>query len=249
MKRNAIFWMTVAVICVSCSKVMVQDEKSQPDESGKDVYQGAVAVTFTAVSDDTKTTIGELVEGKRSISWEKDDEIAIFFSDKTTTSKAVSAGLSTEFTANVDEADAYYAVYPASAGSLNGNEVTVSIPSTQDVSSGFRAAHYAAALAVDDNFAFKNICGWIKFTVEDPEIKRIIVRGNGEQAITGNVTVTFDESGNIASTTVSGGNSRLIIDIDGAGEYYAAVLPGMNLENGVGFRFYTDHSTDSGKAV
>ena len=248
MKRNAIIMMAISSILVSCSKDAVQDSTSGMEDG---VYEGAVEMTFSAVTDQTKTSIGKLDEdGHRRISWVKDDEIAILFSNKVTTSKAKSSGESTEFVAKVDAVDEYYAVYPSSAGSLNGNELTVTIPATQTISSGFGSAHYAAAVAVNNNFAFKNLCGWIKFTVpEGSEVKRILVRGNGEQPITGKITVTFDENGNIANYEVSGGNNRLIVDIDGPGEYYAAVLPGMNLENGVGFRFYTDHSTDSGKAI
>lgn len=248
MKRNAIIMMAISSILVSCSKDAVQDSTYGKEDG---VYEGAVEMTFSAVTDQTKTSIGKLDEdGHRRISWVKDDEIAILFSNKVTTSKAESSGESTEFVAKVDPADEYYAVYPSSAGSLNGNELTVTIPSTQNVSSGFGSAHYAAAVAVDNNFAFKNLCGWIKFTVpEGSEVQRILVRGNGEQPITGKITVTFDENGNIATSKVSGGNNRLIVDIDGPGEYYAAVLPGMNLANGVGFRFYTDHSTASEKAI
>lgn len=247
MKRNAIIMMAISSILVSCSKDAVQDSTSGKEDG---VYEGAVEITFSAVTDQTKTSIGDLVDGKRQISWVKDDEIAILFSDKVTTSKAESSGESTEFVAKVDPADEYYAVYPSSAGSLNGNELTVTIPSTQTISSGFGSAHYAAAIAVDNNFAFKNLCGWIKFTIpEGSPVQRILVRGNGEQPITGKITVTFDENGNIANYEVSGGNNRLIVDIDGPGEYYAAVLPGMDLANGVGFRFYTDHSTASEKAI
>lgn len=248
MKRNAIIMMAISSILVSCSKDAVQDSTPGKEDG---VYEGAVEVTFSAVTDQTKTSIGKLDEdGHRRISWVKDDEITILFSNKVTTSKAKSAGESTEFDAKVDQADYYYAVYPSSAGSLNGNELTVTIPSTQNVSSGFGSAHYAAAVAVNKNFAFKNLCGWIKFTVpEGSEVKRIVVSGNGEQAITGNITVTFDETGNIATSAISGDNSTLIVDIDGPGEYYAAVLPGMDLANGVGFRFYTDHSTASEKAI
>ena len=248
MKRNAIIMMAISSILVSCSKDAVQDSTSGKEDW---VYEGAVEMTFSAVTDQTKTSIGELVDGQRKISWVKDDEIAILFSDKVTTSKAESSGESTTFVAKVDAADDFYAVYPSSAeSSLNGNELTVTIPSTQNISSGFGSAHYAAAVAVDNNFAFKNLCGWIKFTIpEGSEVKRIIVRGNGKQPITGNITVTFNKDGNIANYEVSGGNDRLIVDIDGPGEYYAAVLPGMNLENGVGFRFYTDHSIASEKAI
>ena len=247
MKLSVIIMLAISSILVSCSKDAVQDSTPGKEDG---VYEGAVEVTFSAVTDQTKTSIGELVGGHRKITWVKDDEIAILFSDKRTTSKAESSGESTKFVAKVDPADYYYAVYPSSAGSLDGNELTVTIPSTQNVSSGFGSVHYAAAVAVDNNFAFKNLCGWIKFTVpEGSEVKRIVVSGNGEQAITGNITVTFNKDGNIANYEVSGGNDRLIVDIDGPGEYYAAVLPGMNLENGVGFRFYTDHSIASEKAI
>lgn len=247
MKRNAIIMLAISSILVSCSKDAVQDSTSGKEDG---VYEGAVEVTFSAVTDQTKTSIGELVDGKRRISWEQGDEIAILFSDKVTKSKAESSGESTEFVAKVDAADEYYAVYPSSAGSLNGKELKVTIPATQTISAGFGSAHYAAAVAVDNNFAFKNLCGWIKFTIpEGSPVKRILVRGNGEQPITGNITVTFDETGNIATSAVSGGNSRLTVDIDGPGEYYAAVLPGMDLANGVGFRFYTEQSYDSEKAI
>lgn len=256
MKRNAIIMLAISSILVSCSKDAVQDSTSGMEDG---VYEGAVEMTFSAVTDQTKTSIGAPdKDGNRKISWVEGDEIAILFSyqvtnqvtNQVTKSKAKSSGESTEFDARVDHAEHYYAVYPSSAGSLNGNELTVTIPSTQNISAGFGSAHYAAAVAVDNNFAFKNLCGWIKFTIpEGSEVKRILVRGNGKQPITGNITVTFDKDGNIANYEVSGGNDRLIVDIDGPGEYYAAVLPGMNLENGVGFRFYTDHSTDSGKAI
>lgn len=247
MKRNAIIMLAISSILVSCSKDAVQDSTPGKED---EVYEGAVEMTFSAVADPTKTSIGELVDGQRKISWEKDDEIAILFSDQVTTSQAKSAGESTEFDARVDQAEHYYAVYPSSSGSLNGNELTVTIPSTQTISSGFGSAHYAAAVAVNNNFAFKNLCGWIKFTIpEGSPVQRILVRGNGEQPITGKITVTFDENGNIANYEVSGGNNRLIVDIDGPGEYYAAVLPGMDLANGVGFRFYADHSTASEKAI
>ena len=247
MKLSVIIMLAISSILVSCSKDAVQDSTPGKEDG---VYEGAVEVTFSAVTDQTKTSIGELVGGHRKITWVKDDEIAILFSDKRTTSKAESSGESTKFVAKVDPADYYYAVYPSSAGSLDGDKLTVTIPATQNVSSGFSSAHYAAAVAVKNNFAFKNLCGWIKFTVpEGSEVKRIIVRGNGKQPITGNITVTFNKDGNIANYEVSGGNDRLIVDIDWPGEYYAAVLPGMNLENGVGFRFYTDHSIASEKAI
>ncbi len=255
MKKINLILMALCVAAVSCTKDELRSDEAVKPETDKveteEVYQGAIPMEFRAVTDETKTAIGDLIDGKRSISWEAGDEIKVIWAENNTVAAAASSGATTTFSANVDEADAYYAVYPASAtSSLAEGAVTVTIPATQDVRAGFNAAHYAVAKAdADNNLAFKNICGWLKFTISDPAIKRVLVRGNGEQNITGKVTVTFDETGNIASTAVSGGNNRLIVDVDGAGDYYVAVLPGMDLANGVGFRFYTDHSTAGDKAI
>lgn len=236
-----------AVLAVSCGKEIVRDVPEQDGDRPGDAR--TVSKVFGASAGATKTAVGDLVDGVRTITWVKDDPIDIFWNGGSVSASASSSGASTTFSAEVGESPAYWAVYPSGAGSAAENGVTVTIPSTQDVSKGFGSAHYAAAVAVGDNFGFMNVCSWLRFTVSDPSVKRVLIRGNGEQNLAGKVTVTFNADGSIASTAVSGGNSRLIVDVDGEGEYYAAVLPGINLENGVGFRFYTAHETAPEKAI
>ena len=236
---------------VSCTKEQIHEEKSdKPEIEAPGESEGTIPMEFTAVSDLTKTSIGELDGGKREISWVKDDEIKIIYNNKSTTAKAETTGASTIFKANVDKAPAYYAVYPSSAATVaEDGSWKVAIPAKQDVSGGFGSAHYAAAVAKDGNLAFRNLCGWLRFTIADQRIKSVLIRGNGEQFLAGNLAVTFDEEGNIASKTVSNGNSRIIVNVNGAGEYYVAVLPDVNLENGVGFRFYTSNEIVSENAI
>lgn len=236
---------------VSCTKEQIHEEKSdKPEIEAPGESEGTIPMEFTAVSDLTKTSIGELDGGKREISWVKDDEIKIIYNNKSTTAKAETTGPSTIFKANVDKALAYYAVYPSSAATVaEDGSWKVAIPAKQDVSGGFGSAHYAAAVAKDGNLAFRNLCGWLRFTIADQRIKSVLIRGNGEQFLAGNLAVTFDEEGNIASKTVSNGNSRIIVNVNGAGEYYVAVLPDVNLENGVGFRFYTSNEIVSENAI
>lgn len=236
---------------VSCTKEQIHEEKSdKPEIEAPGESEGTIPMEFTAVSDLTKTSIGELDGGKREISWVKDDEIKIIYNNKSTTAKAETTGSSTIFKANVDKAPAYYAVYPSSAATVaEDGSWKVAIPTKQDVSGGFGSAHYAAAVAKDGNLAFRNLCGWLRFTIADQRIKSVLIRGNGEQFLAGNLAVTFDEEGNIASKTVSNGNSRIIVNVNGAGEYYVAVLPDVNLENGVGFRFYTSNEIVSENAI
>lgn len=234
-----IFSMTLALL--SCAKV--QSPEPSPESPAENQEQsGKIEMEFSAISEaGTKTALGELSGELRPITWVKDDEIKIYFNESFTTSKALSDGATTTFKANVDEAPAYYAVYPSSAeSSLTEGSISVTIPARPVASKDFGSVHYAAAIAKDGNLSFKNLCGFIRFEIRNPEIRSLIIRGAGGQLLAGKVSVSFDENGNIGTPSISGGNSRIIATVAGAGVYYIPVLPGINLANGVGFRFYKE---------
>ena len=243
-----LFSMTLALL--SCAKV--QSPEPSPESPAENQEQsGKIEMEFSAISEaGTKTALGELSEGLRPITWVKDDEIKIYFNESFTTSKALSDGATTTFKANVDEAPAYYAVYPSSVeSSLTDGSVSVTIPARPVASKDFGSIHYAAAIAKDGNLSFKNLCGFIRFEIRNPEIRSLIIRGAGDQLLAGKVSVSFDENGNIGTPSISGGNSRIIATVAGAGVYYIPVLPGINLANGVGFRFYKEGKVVSANAI
>lgn len=243
-----LFSMTFALL--SCEKV--QSPEPSPESPAENQEQsGKIEMEFSAISEaGTKTALGELSEGLRPITWVKDDEIKIYFNESFTTSKALSDGATTTFKANVDEAPAYYAVYPSSVeSSLTDGSVSVTIPARPVASKDFGSIHYAAAIAKDGNLSFKNLCGFIRFEIRNPEIRSLIIRGAGDQLLAGKVSVSFDENGNIGTPSISGGNSRIIATVAGAGVYYIPVLPGINLANGVGFRFYKEGDVASANAI
>lgn len=243
-----IFSMTLALL--SCAKV--QSPEPSPESPAENQEQaGKIEMEFSAISEaGTKTALGELSGGLRPINWVKDDEIKIYFNESFTTSKALSDGATTTFKANVDEAQAYYAVYPSSVeSSLTEGSISVTIPAKPVASKDFGSVHYAAAIAKDGNLSFKNLCGFIRFEIRNPEIRSLIIRGAGGQLLAGKVSVSFDENGNIGTPSISGGNSRIIATVAGAGVYYIPVLPGINLENGVGFRFYKEGEVVSANAI
>ena len=252
--RNLIFTsgllFSMMLALLSCAKV--QSPEPSPESPAENQEQsGKIEMEFSAISEaGTKTALGELSEGLRPITWVKDDEIKIYFNESFTTSKALSDGATTTFKANVDEAPAYYAVYPSSVeSSLTGGSVSVTIPAKPVASKDFGSIHYAAAIAKDGNLSFKNLCGFIRFEIKNPEIRSLIIRGAGEQLLAGKVSVSFDENGNIGTPSISGGNSRIIAAVAGAGVYYIPVLPGINLANGVGFRFYKEGDVASANAI
>lgn len=243
-----IFSMTLALL--SCAKV--QSPEPSPESPAENQEQsGKIEMEFSAISEaGTKTALGELSGGLRPITWVKDDEIKIYFNESFTTSKALSDGATTTFKANVDEAPAYYAVYPSSAeSSLTEGSISVTIPARPVASKDFGSVHYAAAIAKDGNLSFKNLCGFIRFEIRNPEIRSLIMRGAGDQLLAGKVSVSFDENGSIGTPSISGGNSRIIATVAGAGVYYIPVLPGINLANGVGFRFYKEAEVVSANAI
>ena len=243
-----LFSMTFALL--SCEKV--QSPEPSPESPAENQEQsGKIEMEFSAISEaGTKTALGELSGGLRPITWVKDDEIKIYFNESFTTSKALSDGATTTFKANVDEAPAYYAVYPSSVeSSLTDGSVSVTIPARPVASKDFGSIHYAAAIAKDGNLSFKNLCGFIRFEIRNPEIRSLIIRGAGDQLLAGKVSVSFDENGNIGTPSISGGNSRIIATVAGAGVYYIPVLPGINLANGVGFRFYKEGDVVSANAI
>lgn len=243
-----IFSMTLALL--SCAKV--QSPEASPESPAENQEQsGKIVMEFSAISEaGTKTALGELSGGLRPITWVKDDEIKIFFNESFTTSKALSDGATTTFKASVDDAPAYYAVYPSSVEStLTDGSISVTIPARPVASKDFGSIHYAAAIAKDGNLSFKNLCGFIRFEIRNPEIRSLIIRGAGDQLLAGKVSVSFDENGNIGTPSISGGNSRIIATVAGAGVYYIPVLPGINLANGVGFRFYKEGGVDPANAI
>lgn len=243
-----IFSMTLALL--SCAKV--QSPEPSPESPAENQEQsGKIEMEFSAISEaGTKTALGELSGELRPITWVKDDEIKIYFNESFTTSKALSDGATTTFKANVDEAPAYYAVYPSSVeSSLTEGSISVTIPAKPVASKDFGSVHYAAAIAKDGNLSFKNLCGFIRFEIRNPEIRSLIIRGAGDQLLAGKVSVSFDENGNIGTPSISGGNSRIIATVAGAGVYYIPVLPGINLANGVGFRFYKEGEVASDNAI
>lgn len=252
--RNLIFtsglFFSMTFALLSCAKV--QSPEPSPESPAENQEQsGKIEMEFSAISEaGTKTALGELSEGLRPITWVKDDEIKIYFNESFTTSKALSDGATTTFKANVDEAPAYYAVYPSSVeSSLTDGSVSVTIPAKPVASKDFGSIHYAAAIAKDGNLSFKNLCGFIRFEIRNPEIRSLIIRGAGDQLLAGKVSVSFDENGNIGTPSISGGNSRIIATVAEAGVYYIPVLPGINLANGVGFRFYKEGDVASANAI
>ena len=140
----------------------------------------------------------------------------------------------------------YWAIYPSSAASAyNGDQsVVVSVSSQQQGADSTFANQTAPAVAKATNyhFTFYNVCGGIRFTVEEPGIEAVKISSIGGDPLTGRVTVEMGANG-LPSLTLpaTGNNSYVTLTAPEGGfrpgvPYYAMVLPGTH-SKGFAFTF------------
>lgn len=192
---------------------------------------GNFKFTSTFTQRDTKTE------------WLEKEEIAIFWqkadkSEGKTTAAATAAGAIAEFQASVDSASTYYAVYPANANvSLVDSAVfSLTVPSSQ----GGYLSRTGVSVAVTDSetaeFTFASIVPTIKISIDRDDVTAVYIRGYNGEFISGTVNARLDGS-SVKYGTISNPSDEIVISVDGAGAYYAAILPEVSLPDGILVRY------------
>ncbi|MBR6886546.1 MAG: hypothetical protein IKN13_03960 [Bacteroidales bacterium] len=224
-------------VATACSK-----ETSAPGkEEGKEpevVPAETVVLKFTANSEAVKTTL----DGNTP-TWEDGDEVKVTYvsEGETKTVKtvaAVSEGVAT-FTVEVasDVTDLYFS-YPYNVNAtLADGGLSIAVPAEQD--GDFAKANIALAKASkdDDVLNFFNAVSLAKIQILDSEVTALKISSNTEgENLVGTKTFTVTAGGITPAETVESGNSELVVNVNGAGVYYAAVLPGARISAGVTIR-------------
>lgn len=221
-----------SMVLFSCNKEKVKvkaksEGSNNPSQETEEVITDA---EFSASVEDVKTTLSG-----NAIHWVAGDKISILWNGGATTATARTAGPASSFPVDgaLAKADTYYAVYPSGiSASVGASAVSVTIPSTQDGS--FASSCIMVAKTANYELAFKNLCGLIRFTVNDETVTSVSIRSIDGVSLAGQASVTFSEGipvvGSVTQTA-----SSITIPISGAGTYYAAVLPGTTFSG-----FYID---------
>lgn len=222
--KKTLLLTSLAVLAIACTKEPVTPKGDQAVFSAS--FGEAPAV---------KTAL----EGTKVV-WVADDAITLLWDGGNTVAQAASAGETTTFSANVDAADTYYAVYPSAVtATLSGSNLSLTVPAAQH--GAFAEANIAVAKTADRSLSFKNLCALGKFTLSRSDIAEIRFAGNGEEAICGDVAVTLDGSG-IPSCSGASGKEIVLTPASGgafaAGTYYFSVIPGT-ISGGVSFTLTT----------
>ena len=187
-----------------------------------------------------------------SVTFCKNDAISVF--DGTTHQNKRFAtneeGASVTFSGAAPESATYTALYPYQEGaSISGSTLSAVLPTTQYAQSGTTfdsqtVLSVATTTSEEMIFAFKNVCGLVKFTTTEP-LAKIVFKGNKEEAVAGNVSITVGDEPTYSDADAT---SITLLPLSPAttfeaGTYYISVLP-QAFEDGFTLEAYKTSSSD-----
>lgn len=234
-KISFIAALVVAMTAVSCVKEM-QTETPAPENNG--------AVTFEASFGAATKAVLEPGATESKVAWEAGDQVGVFAGEGNFLYKAQNAGYSTTLSteaADVPAEGPYYAVYPYDADAvLAEGVVTTSLPAVQTAVLGSFTTHLSVAQAVENKFAFKNVCGLVGVKIDAENVTKIVLEGNNGEIVAGAINVTVADAPTWTAVAELGATSVTLAPAEGTlakGVYYFAVLP-QTFEKGFNVKAY-----------
>lgn len=254
----------LSLVTLSCTKELadpsqqeqIQKEEDPAKDAGEEqtIPEGMIRLTFGVSQegdasanegDDTKTTWDGTNHG-----WSDDDQIRILWGTGDSDYKDVGI-VENKVTLDIekavlDEIETFYAVYPTTASyalDLANGKLTITVPRYQTGSfsdANIMAAKTSKAAA---NLEFKNMTSIIKFTTGSTyNYNSVSFMANDQTKLTGTVSTTFPSE--FAVETAVGTESIVCIQGNSSGNagvsqgktYYLAMLPGDQIDNGIGFK-------------
>lgn len=258
MKKYSILLAAAAIIAAaSCAKEALAPEENATGEKEQTVTEqtltNPVTITFTANATQTKVSLeGEGTAGSKTAVWDEGDQVKVIWynTDESTMKSSIATvdsygSASTTFTATVEDADYYYAVYPESVeATLDGEgNFSVNFPDNRTLTDSFAdAAWYAAKTTkTDKSFVFHPVSTVIKFIVDGSKSgspTHVYFRGmSGGGNYRGITPITFaNEDGYpITIGTPTGDDAKANVTglINGSGTYYLSLpASGQTTTNG-----------------
>ena len=217
MKKMLVSWGVLALLVAACS-----------NEESQKVSYSPLVLTAQQEGEATRTSLHTT-----EVHWSAGDNVAAFVSSvaHTSTATEILSAKSARFTFSDLAADAVvqYAVYPAAAAAgLAGDVITVTVPTEQTAVAGSFAEGSAVAIAKggSSTLDFKNVCGFLAFTINADGVQSVHIYANEK------MTGTADVSWNSGNPTVSAFKNFAYTGVKLTGPftkgatYYAAVFPG-----------------------
>ena len=219
MKKMFVLWGALALLTAACSNEESQEVSSSP-------------LVLTAQQEGGEATRTSL--SGTEVHWSAGDKVAAFVSNVAHTSTAtdIVSAKSARFTFSDLAADAVvqYAVYPAAAAErlVGESVVTVTVPTEQTAVAGSFAEGSAVAIAKggSSTLGFKNVCGFLAFTINADGVQSVHIYAN--EKMTGTAEVNWNDGDPTVSAfgTFAYTGVKLTGAFTKGATYYAAVFPG-----------------------
>ncbi|MBQ9463438.1 MAG: carbohydrate-binding domain-containing protein [Bacteroidales bacterium] len=237
--------------------ITIEEVQSPEEQESEEPYSDSADLSYVSFSAslsglDSKAYISD---NNLSPAWSSDDKIAVFDDAKRAFSVTDCSGSNATLEGSISGSfsGTLGAVYPYSAaGSRSSSNVSVTVPSSQKVSSGYSIdedALVSVALCDNNAFAFKNVCGIVRLQITDSDISSVVLTAAGGEALAGTALVEFS-SGEVLSSSSSSSSVTLSAADGGvlaAGVYYIAVLP-VSLSSGLSLSFENSEGSTAQKS-
>lgn len=208
-----------------------------------------VPMEFSVSGETNRTTL----QSDKSVHWESTDVISILDGTNNNEFTTTDSGASATFRGEAAEVETYYAVYPYNAkNALVDGNVTLRFPHEQQASEADAPSIHNILIGKSDankNLVMKNVGGLVYFSMNSSNITSVTLRGNNQEWIAGDATITLDGMGvpTIAQTATSSAVPTYIYDkitLTPEGEtftsgktYYIAVPAGVTFSGGINLTF------------
>lgn len=242
--RLFVFAAMLAAASASCQKDENFESQSQPEQSEVAIIPFELSARTENSEMPTRLSLGKELKP----AWEEGDQLGVYDGVKIQQFDLTDLETST-FTGSLAEgATQLNAIYPyGAATAFAGGKFTASIPAEQVIEQGDSLAT-GALLAMahpvdigDDKvqFAFKNVCGLIRFEISKAgQVKEFIITGNKGEKFAGEGVIGFEtrienEVEKQVPVFAPSENAATVVKVRPAGEnatfakgtYYAAVAP------------------------
>lgn len=231
-------------------------------------HDGTYEIVITASSEVRNSDTKTLLQSNGAVYWTPGDALSLFFNAGTDGGskflslcnqvEAVSSfkGTVTNVSGGGEDfvgVGTFWGVYPYSEeNSCDGSSVTIPVRQYQTgLEENFSSGTFPTVARSESlELAFFNVCGGVKFSVQNEGIKSVRFKANGGETIAGKVRVVFDENRRPAVTEVLEGVDEIILNAPDEGtfkvgaHYYIVALP-AELKNGYTMTFYKSDQTEA----
>ena len=163
-------------------------------------------MVFTASMEGDEADTRTVRKSSGNVFWNPGDQISVFLNSGTDGGACFTASNSmpiaiADFYGTIEDKGttaSYYAIYPYSPSiSFDGTAFQTTLPDRQEALADTFADDLFISLGATrrQSITFYHLCGGIKFTVTEPGIKAVTLRGAGDETLAGEVKVTLGSAG------------------------------------------------------